>query len=160
MANLVFDFGLARGKEFYSNARNQTPVNSTLVMVILASAGLETDAVLRVKTSLADVVSGTTNEATNTGYARRLISVGLAAVPAPDLVNHRWQCAMPQQTWVDVQNDGTGAWGKLIICYRNAAADPDTAIIPWTMHDFAVTPTGVTITAVSGSNGFFRAQAV
>lgn len=157
MANFVFDYGKGRGKEFYMRAKGADPATAALLVVILASTGIETDAALKVKTSLADVLSGATDEATNTGYARKVLNSGLATVPTPDTTNHWWQCTIPVQTWTGVAADGTGAWGKLIICYRNATADADSAIIPLSAHDFAITPNGGDITATPSGNGFFRA---
>lgn len=158
MGTFVFDYGYGEGKEWYKNVENSNPANSALVVMLLAATGLETDAVLRVKTSFTDIVSGTTNEATNTGYARKVLTnVDLAAVPLPDTTNHWWQCTIPVQTWVAVTNDGTGAFGALIIGYRNAPGDPDTAIIPLTCSVFAITPNGGAVTATPSVNGFYRA---
>jgi len=160
MSALVFDYGLGRGIEFYNRVKSADPSTAAFVIVLLASSGLESDATLRVKTSLSALVSGTTNEATNTGYARKvLVAADLASLPNPDTTNHWWQVTLANQTWTSVANDGTGAIAKGVLCYRPATGSADSAIIPVVMSDFAVTPTGGDITTVIDSNGVLRAAA-
>jgi len=126
------------------------------VIVLLATAGLETDAVLKDKADLAAVVAGTTNEVANAGYARKVLTdAELAALPAPDNVNDRYDVDLPDQTWNAVAaGDG---WSKLLVCYdADTAAGTDANIIPLTAHDFVVVPDGTNITATIAN--FFRAS--
>lgn len=157
MADFVFNIAKGRVVEYYNRVKNNDPANSALVVVILATAGLETDAVLRDKDTLADVVSGTTNEVTNSGYGRKVLTdADLAALPAPDDVNDRYDVDIPDQTFAAIAaGDG---WSKLLVCY-----DPDTTggtdanIVPLTAHDFVITPDGSDIVAQINAAGFFRA---
>lgn len=156
MADQVFNRALGRVVEFYNNVDTNTPANSALVVVVLATAGLETDVVLKDKDTLADVVAGTTNEVTNVGYARKVLTDVELAAYAPDDTNNRVDLDIPDQTWTGVAaGDG---WSRLLVCY-----DPDTTlgtdadIIPLTSHDFVVTPDGSDITAQIAAAGFFRA---
>lgn len=65
------------------------PANSALVIAILATAGIETDAVLRDKDDYTALVSGTTNEVTNSGYTRKVLTDADIVAFAPDDTNDR-----------------------------------------------------------------------
>jgi len=158
MADFVFNRALGRVAEYYQRVDAADPVNCALVIVALLATGIESDAVLKDKDTLADVVAGTTDEAANAGYARKvLVGADLAAL-APDDTNDRMDLDIADQTWTSVAAAG-GAWAALLICF-----DPDTTggtdadIIPLTKHDFAVTPDGSNITAQINAAGFYRAS--
>jgi hypothetical protein len=73
MANQVFNRSLGRIVEFAERVNANDPVNSVFTIRVLAAAGVETDAVLKDKDTFADVVSGATNEVTNSGYAAKTL---------------------------------------------------------------------------------------
>ena len=111
------------------------------------------------KEAVAAILAAANDEATNTGYARKVLTdADLAAMPAPDDTNDRYDFDLPDQTFTSVQTTG-GAWGKLLVCY-----DPDTTtgtdadLIPLSKHDFVVTPNGGDITAQFATGGFQRAS--
>lgn len=156
MANLVFNIAKGRSAELYNRVKSNDPANSALIVVALATAGLETDAVLLDKATLADVFAGATDEATNAGYVRKVLTdVDLAAF-AVDNTNDRVDLDIPDPTWTAVAA-GSG-WSKILICYdSDTTAGTDANIIPLTMHDFVVVPDGSDITAQVAAAGFFRA---
>ena len=159
MANQIFNIALGRVAELYNRVDTNDPANSALIIVLLASTGIETDAVLKDKDDLAAVVSGTTNEATNTGYARKVLTDADIVAFAPDDTNDRVDLDIPDQTWTAVVNDGTGAIGDFLVCYdSDTTTGTDANIVPLTMHDFAVTPDGSDITAQIATAGFYRAS--
>lgn len=156
MSDFVFNIAKGRVTQFYDNVDTNNPSASALIVVVLATSGLETDAVLRDKDTLADVVSGTTNEVTNTNYARKTLTDTELAAWTPDDTNDRVDLDIPDQTWTAVAS-GDG-WSKLLVCYDNdTGAGTDANIIPLTAHDFVVTPDGSDITAVVNAAGFYRA---
>ncbi|SDI40668.1 hypothetical protein SAMN05421505_14915 [Sinosporangium album] len=157
MADFTFNIALGRVAELYWRVKNSDPANSALLVVALAATGVETDAVLRDKDTLADVVAGTTNEATNVGYARKVLAAADLAAYAPDDVNDRTDLDIPDQTWTAVQTS-PGAWAKLLICYRPATGSADNAVIPLTAHDFPEVPSGSDIVAQINAAGFYRAS--
>ena len=159
MADFVFNIAKGRVVEFYNRVENNDPSTAGLVIMILATAGLESDAVLRDKDSFADILSGTTNEVTNTNYARKVLTDSdLAALPAPDDTNDRYDVDIPDQTWGPPGPAAGDGWSKLIIGYDpNTGGGTDSDIIPLTAHDFVVTPDGSDITAQINAAGFFRA---
>ena len=157
MADFVFNVAKGRVAEFYNRVDTNDPANSALVVVVLATSGLETDAALKDYDTLSAVVAGTTNEVTNTNYARKVLTDTDLAALAIDDTNDRVDLDIPDQTWTAVAaGDG---WSKLIICYdSDTTAGTDANIIPLTAHDFVVTPDGSDITAVIATAGFFRAS--
>jgi hypothetical protein len=156
MANFTFDIAKGRVAEFYNRAKTNDPANSALVVIILATTGLESDTILQRKTDMSAMVSGTTREVTNTNYTRKTIKATLAAL-APDYVNDRTQLTMPNMTWTAVAA-GSG-WSKLLITYDNdTTGGTDTNLIPLTAHDFIITPDGSDITAQIAAAGFYQAS--
>lgn len=159
MANLVFNVALGRAAELYNRVDTNDPAASALLVILVATTGVEADAVLKDSTALDDVFGGTTNEATNTGYARKVLTDADIVAFAADHANDRVDLDIPDQTWTGVANDGTGAIGDLITAYdSDTAAGTDANIVPLTLHDFILTPDGSDITAQIAAAGFFRAS--
>lgn len=157
MANQVFNIALGRVAELYNRVDTNDPANSALIIVILATAGIESDAVLKDKDTLADVVAGTTNEVTNTGYARKTLTDADLVAFAPDDANDRVDLDIPDQTWTGVvAGDG---WNDFLVCYdSDTTGGTDANIVPLTMHDFIVVPDGSDISAQVSATGFYRAS--
>lgn len=159
MADLVFNIAKGRVAELYNRVDLNDPAASALLVILLAASGIETDAVLRDKDTFADVVSGTTNESTNTGVARKTLTDADIVAFGPDDTNDRVDLDIPDQTWTGVANDGTGAIGDLTVNFDNdTGAGTDANIVPLTLHDFSVTPDGSDLTAQIAAAGFFRAS--
>jgi hypothetical protein len=159
VADFVFNIAKGRVAELYNRVKSNDPTNSALVLVAIKSTGIETDAVLRDYDDLAAILAASNDEATNTGYARKVLTdADLAAIPAPDDTGDTNDRDIPDQTWTAVQTSG-GAWGAIIICYDNdTTAGSDSNLVPLTKHDFAVTPDGSDIVAQVAAAGFYRAS--
>jgi hypothetical protein len=151
-----FNIALGRTAELYKRVKVGDPAGSSLVVVALAASGIETDAVLKDKDSLADVLAGATNEATNTGYVRKTLTAAELNTVAPNDALDRMDLDIPDLTWSTVQAEG-GAWAKLIICYQPSGSATDAQIEPLTSHDFGITPDGTNIVAQVDPAGFFGA---
>lgn len=157
MADFVYNIAMGRVAELYNRVDLNDPTNAVLVLVVLATTGIETDAALRDDDDLSAVLGGTTNEVTNTGYARKVLSDTDLTAFAPDDTNDRVDLDIPDQTWTAVAaGDG---WNDLVICYdSDSTGGTDANIVPLTQHDFVVTPDGSDITAQIAAAGFFRAS--
>lgn len=155
MADFVYNIVKGRVAELYNRIDLNDPANSAFVVAVLATAGIETDAVLKDKDDLAAVVSGTTNEVTNAGYARKTLTDADLAAFAPDDTNDRVDLDVADQTWTGVAaGDG---WNDVLFTYdSDTTAGTDANIVPCTQHDFVVTPDGSDITAQV--TVFFRAS--
>lgn len=154
MADGVFNVAKGRTVEFYNRVENNDPSTSALVVVLLQA--VEADSVLEDYDDLGALLGAAGNtEATFTGYARKVLTdTELAALPAPDDTNNRYEVDIPDQTWTPTS---TESMVKLLVCYdADTGAGTDANIIPLTFHDFVVT-TDSEFTAVINSLGFFRA---
>lgn len=157
MADQIFNIALGRVAELYNRVDLNDPANAALIIVVLATAGIESDAVLKDKDDLAAVVAGATNEVTNTNYARKtLVDTDLVAF-APDDTNDRVDLDIPDQTFSAIAA-GDGFNDFLVNYDSDTGAGTDANIVPLTMHDFVVTPDGSDITAQINTAGFYRAS--
>jgi hypothetical protein len=146
MANFVFNISKGHLGYFHESARQQNPATASLVIVVLKASGLESDSVLMDRLTLASVLtSGTTQEVTNTGYSRKVLSGSAIPNMVVDTTNDRITLDLPDITWTGVAAGDN--WGKLLICYQANSSDPDSAIAPMTAHDFNITPDGSDIIA-------------
>jgi hypothetical protein len=156
MANQTFNRGLGRGTEWAERINTNDPAASELVLMVLATSGVESDAVLKDKDTFADVVSGTTNEVTNSGYAKKVLDNTSSITITYDDTNDRVDVDFPDQTWTAVAaGDG---WNDIVVGYDPVGSQTMSDILPHTLHDFVVTPDGSDITAQVATAGYFRAS--
>jgi len=153
MSNIVFNAAKGRVVELYNRVESNDPSASALILVPIETSGLESDATLIDKDDLAAVLSGTTNEQTTMGR-KTLTETELAALPAPDDTNDRYEVSLPTVTWTAATGN---AISKILVCYdADTGAGTDSNIIPLTMFDAVVTPDGNDIQLTTGV--FFRAS--
>lgn len=156
MADGVFNVSKGRGAEFHERVNNSDPTNAVLVVVLLASSGLVGDSTMKDYATLDAILAGASDEATNTNYARKVLTDSDVAAISVDNTNDWVVADAADQTWSSVANDGTGAIGKLLFCYdSDSTGGVDSGIIPITYHDFVVTPNGGNITAAIAN--YFKA---
>ena len=152
MANIVFNIAAGRVVELYNRVESNDPTNSALILVPIETSGLEADATLADADTLAAVLAGTTNEQTTMGR-KTLTDADLAALPAPDDTNNRYEVSLPTVTWTAASGN---AISNILVCYdSDTTAGTDSNIVPLTMFDFAQTPSGADIQMTAGV--FFRA---
>lgn len=155
MPNIVFNIAAGRVVELYNRVESNDPTNSALILVPIETSGLEADATLADADTLAAVLAGTTNEQTTMGR-KTLTEADLAALPAPDDTNNRYEVSLPTVTWTAASGN---AISKILVCYdSDTTAGTDSNIVPLTMFDFAQTPSGADIQMTTGV--FFRATPV
>ena len=156
MANLVHNRSKGRVTEFAERINANDPANSAFLIRLVAASGVESDAVLTDKDSWSDLVSGTTDFATNTGATTKTIADGAVTVTYND-TNDRTEVDCADQTWTGLANDGTGAVGDVEIGYdSDTTTGTDANVLPCTLHDFSITPDGSDVTAQI--TDFFRAS--
>lgn len=157
MADLVFNIAKGRVAEFYVRIDGNDPANSAFIVLALAASGIEADSVLRDVDTVSALVAGTTNEVTNSGYARKTLTDADLTAFAPDDTNDRVDLDIPDQTWTGVAAGDN--WSDLVVAYdSDTTGGTDANIVPCTLHDFSVTPDGSDITAQIATAGFFRAS--
>jgi hypothetical protein len=158
MSDLVFNVAKGAAAAWFKNVDDNLPVaGSEIVVMLLAASGIESDATLRDKVTASDLVSGATNEATNTGYAKKVLTDADITFTV-DQANDRVDLDIPDQTWTGLANDGTGAVSDLVIGYDPVGSQTMSDILPMTLHDFSITPDGSDVTAQVAAAGFYRAS--
>ena len=157
MANFVFNRGKGRGVEWAERVNANDPTNAVLVVAVLATSGIEADATLIDLDSFSALVAGTTNEVTNSGYARKVLDQAGGITVTYDDTNDRVDVFFPDQTWTAVEaGDG---WNDVVVGYdSDSTGGTDANILPHTLHDFVVTPDGSDITLDVPTAGYFRAS--
>ncbi len=157
MATFIFNVARGRIAELHSRVDGNDPANSALILVVLAAAGLESDAVLKDKDDLAAVVAGTTNEVTNTGYVRKTLTDTDISPYTVDDTNDRITATFATQTFTTIS--AGDSWSKLLVCYdSDTTAGTDANIVPLSAHDLringaVIVPSGANI-VVSLPNGY------
>ena len=146
-----FNVSLGRHMELYNRVNDNDPGTSALTIMVLALTAIEDDDTLRASTDFADILSGASNEVTNTNYARKTLTDADLAAYTVDHDAKSITVVIPILLWSAGGGPATGdSWEKLIIGY-NPAAGADSTIIPLTAHDLrysgsALVPNGSPIT--------------
>lgn len=152
MGQIVFNIAKGRVVELYRRVKSADPANCALVLVPIEASGLEADAVLIDKDDLAAVLAGATNEQATMGR-KVLTSAQLAAMPAPDDANDRFDLSLPTTTWGTVTGNPIA---KLLVAYdADTTGGTDADIIPLVMFDYTASPNNSDIQMSGGV--FFRA---
>lgn len=152
MGDIVANVAKGRLIELYRNVDANTPTGCALLVV--AFSGTITDATLKDLDTLADVTGSALDEATQTGYARKVLIAADLAAQTTDDTNDRNAFTLPAQTWT--LTTAATAWSRLGIFYRPAAASADSAIEFCGAVDF-VTTGGIATETATFPNPFFTA---
>ena len=156
-----FNVSVGREVELYNRVDSNDPTNSALIMMVLASTGLEDSEVLRDKDSFADLVSGTTNEVTNTGYSRKTLTDADLSVYVVDDSTNSITLTLPVQTFPTISSGDS--WAMAVLGYdSDTTSGGDSAIVPITGHvlrlnNAYIVPNGGDI-LIDFSDGFVRAR--
>lgn len=157
MGDGVFNIAKGRVVEYYNRVKSNDPAASQLNVML--GIGAITDAILiDLDTFAAVIADAGFTEATFTNYARKqLADTDLAALPAPDDTNDRYEVDIADQVWTSAGNGANDTLTRFIIGYDPLGTNVDANIIPLTFHDFAVTTDGSDLTGQINALGFFRA---
>ena len=115
MANFVFNRAKGRVTEWAERVNANDPTNSVFVIMALDASGIEADATLLDKDDFSALVSGTTNEVTNSGYSRKSIDQSGGITVTYDDTNDRVDVDIPDQTWTAVAAGSN--WSDLVFGY-------------------------------------------
>lgn len=160
-----FSFNVAKGREveFHARVDGNDPANSVLVLVVLAAAGLEIDAVLRDYDTLSAILAASNNEVTNSGYARKTLNDASLTAYTVDDDDDSITLPLADQTFSTIL--AGDSWGKALLCYdSDSTGGTDANIIPVKAYDVidpntgaAVIPTGDNI-IFGFANGYHVAR--
>ncbi len=157
MADLVFNVAKGRVAELVNRVKTADP-SAARLYVIPISAGAVTDATLRDCDTFADVITAGVTERTANGWNRKTLAAADLASGAgatADDTNDRMDVDIPDPVWTAVSTD---AVTDLIVCYSATASPTNAQLVPLTLHDFAVTPSGGDVTGQVATAGFYRAS--
>lgn len=133
MANIVFNVALGRLAQY----GDLPAAADSLILVPLAAAGLPSDATMRDYATLTALKAGATEQTT---LGRKSLTNVTVTV---DNTNDRVAIDCDDVTWTATSGAAIGA---VVICYKPDTASVDSAIIPMTKHDVAMTPDGTNFT--------------
>ncbi len=154
----TFNIAKGRAAELQHRVDANDPSTAVLVVILLASSGLVTDATMKDYDTVSAILAGASDEATNTGYARKILTDADISDFTTDDTADKNYADIPDQTWSTVANDGTGGIGGLIVAYDPVAGSgTDADLVPLTYQPFVVTPNGGAIVATIDSSGYFSA---
>lgn len=152
MANIVHNIAKGRGAEWSERSRTGADANGALLLVPFDSTDTD-DAVGDADTLAAIEALAATAERTTGGWNRKTISDANITVTIDD-TNNRVDVDVPDQTWTAVT---AGAVTDLEMAYdADTTAGTDANVLPFTWHDFVITPDGSDVTAQIAV--FFRAS--
>lgn len=128
--------------------------SDALIWVLLQSTNLDPDAILIDRVSMADIVSGTTLEATFVGYVRKSIT---AATVTVNYMDDSVAADSSDLSWSPTQAQ---ALGKIVCLYdADTTSGTDANLIPVFADDYVLTtPTTGTMTYVVNAAGWGKAQ--
>jgi hypothetical protein len=154
VANYAFNISKGRAVEFYNRVEANDPTNSALILVPCSASDTEANA--QDADDLTAALATAINEQTGGSWVRKTLSdTQLASFPAPDDTNNRYDVSLPSVTWT-APTGGSDTTG-LLVCYdSDTTGGADTAILPVSHHDFAVTADGNDVILNSGV--YYRAS--
>lgn len=155
MANFAFNIGKGRAVELYNRVELNDPGASALILIPLSQSGTEAQgqdiddmAALEADANFAERTSG--------GWVRKtLTDAELAAFPAPDDGNNRYDISVPQTTWT-TPSAGNNTTGLVVVYDADTAAGSDSNLLLVSHHDFAVTTDGNDV--ILNASVFYRAS--
>lgn len=151
-----FAFNIAKGRmvEFAQRVKGGDPAASRLVLLAL-STNAPTESTAKDADTFAALVTAGAVEATNGGYAKKIITAADITMNIDDTGEKYW-VDLADQTWAAVA--AGSAWVALILGYSPVTSPANADIVPIGHYDFAVTPDGSDITAQVNASGVFSAS--
>lgn len=153
MADIAFNISKGRVNELARLAIAGTG-GAKLRLLLLKAA--DTDDAHRDTDTVTALLATAATEADFTSYARKDITSG-AARTVDDSANEQW-LDFADQTWDPAGGASNNSLTDAVVYYDPDGTDTDSANIPLTQHDFAVTTDGSALILQVGETGFFAAQ--
>ena len=118
----------------------------------IETTGIVADDTMKDYDDVAALLAGASNEQTN--QARKVLTeTDLAAVPAPDDTNNRYELDLPDITYTALAGNAISAW---VVAFRPDTGSADSACIPLWAHYTAVTPDGNDVVLQFAATGAYR----
>lgn len=158
MGNFLFNRAKGRGSEWATRVNANDPANSVIIWA-LWNYGAATDDTIGDLDDIAAIEANANAAEKGTGesYARKVLSDASGITITYDDTNNWVDVDCPDQTWTAL-GAGTAITDATSGYDSDSTGGADSAILPWTSHDFAITPDSSDVTMVLPTGGFFRAQ--
>lgn len=152
MADFVFN--IAKGK--VARYADLPDANDALIVVMLKTAGIESDATLKDYDTLSAILAAANDEADFTGYSRKTLASVLSTV---DDTNDRMDTDAADPTAYTASGSSQAISKLLVVWDGDTTGGSDANIVPLTAHDCVVTfDVGVATSIAFATAGFFRAS--
>jgi hypothetical protein len=134
MSDIQSNITLGREVELYDRVNGNDPANSAFIMLVLAAAGLVSDAVLKDYDTVDALLAGASAEVMNANYGRKTLTDADLAPYVVDDSNDLILLVLPLQTFASI---GVGdSWSKACVAYDpDTTAGTDTTLVPVSYHD-------------------------
>jgi hypothetical protein len=156
VADFTFNVAKGRVRFYHDSVKDGSPAAARLIWVALNITGLEADAALKDHDTLAALLAGSSNEVTNTGYARIVVAAASLTTSAANDTDDWIDLDIADPSWATV--DAGDNWGKLVLCYAPDSTGVDSTFIPLKGYDFSVTPNGSAVSATIPATGYHRSR--
>jgi len=156
VAAATFVFNIAKGRvvELYNRVENNDPSVSAFKLVPMSAGGTEAQG-QDIDDMAALEADANFAEQTTSWTRKTLTDTELAAFPAPDDTNNRYDISLPQTTWT-APAGGNNVAALTVVYDADTGAGTDSNLLVCTSHIFAVTADGNDVVLNSGV--FFRAS--
>lgn len=142
MSDVAFNISKGREVEFYNRVDTNDPVNSALIMMILATGSVGGINGLVDFDTFAAILAGGYTQVTNVGYARKTLTDASLSVWSPDDTNNRVVLTLPLQTFTTI-SAGTN-WDIVIVGYDDdTTSGTDANIVPISASELRVNGTAM-----------------
>lgn len=151
MADFVFNIAKGRGVEFYNRVENNDPSTSALILTAWTTSGTEAQGQDIDDPAALDADANFVIASATPWPDKVLTDTELAAFPAPDDGNNRYDVSVPQVTWTAVA--GSNNTNGLTVGYDSntgSGTARDAAVVLVTHHTFTVTTDGNDVVLNSG----------
>jgi hypothetical protein len=149
MAGIDFVFNIGKGA-----VAEKIRDGANLGILVLQTTGLEADETLRDYDTVAAMLAGTSDEPTNTGYARKTVANAGVTLTVDD-TNNRVDLDFADQLWAGVAAAG-GTWAKVVV-YEDVGG-ADASRVPLCAYTFDITPDGSDVSMIVNAAGWYRAS--
>lgn len=157
MADLVFNAAKGLIAALHDRVKNNDPDNSVLILVLLKAA--ESDAGIRDRATLGQILANGSTEADFTNYARKVMTDAAINLAAVDNANDRVDCDFPDQTWTQAGGAVNNNLVAAVLCYDpDSTGGTDADLIPLCKWDFVISTNGSDLVAQVAAAGYFGAQ--
>lgn len=154
MATDKFTFNISKGKV---NRYADLPLaNDALILVLVKSSGLESDATLQDYDTLSLLLAATNDECDFTGYSRR--TLGSVTVTPDDSANTQNADAADPSSWT--ASGSSQGCGAAIVCYdpdTTTGTDADLVPLVQILVGTVTFDVGVAVSIALNAAGFFSA---